>query len=478
MTAVLVLGLMTATCVQAAAVLATARWPRRAPAAAIVLWQALGLGWGLAAVGTLIGLGTAGQDPGGSAGPARPAGRGRAGLRGGGRRPERAGRLVRGQLGFGPMALARLASLVAGLVLLTLLVWVLLSASAAVLRARQRQRALLSLLAHGDPKVPGALVVDYPAAAAYCLPGLRSAIVISAGTLDLLDSAELAAVLAHERAHLRERHDLVLLPFVALLNGFAWSPVVRKAHQAVALLIEMHADDMARRHRPARELATALLRVGAAGGGLAPSGALAAADPAPDCDVTARVTRLLRPSPGLPGGGAGPGGHGRHPGHRGAGRRAGHALLAPARPAWSPYAILMRSRRKPRPLFSILTTWIFPIWLVVATWVPPSACWSRPTMSMIRTSATSGGTRLVAVRMMSGMAKACSRAAAPGRRSGGRPRPRRCTRPRPRPGTPPAAPAGRSPSGPSAAPCSRRSPARRSRGRPRRTGRAARSGSA
>ena len=106
--------------------------------------------------------------------------------------------------------------LVAGLVLLALLVWILLAASAAVLRARQRQRALLSLLAHGDPKVPGALVVDYPTAAAYCLPGLRSAIVISAGTLDLLDSAELAAVLAHERAHLRERHDLVLLPFVAL----------------------------------------------------------------------------------------------------------------------------------------------------------------------------------------------------------------------------------------------------------------------
>jgi Zn-dependent protease with chaperone function len=179
-------------------------------------------------------------------------------------------------------------------------VWVLLAASTAVLRARQRQRALLSLLAHGDPKVPGALVVDHPMAAAYCLPGLRSAIVISAGTLDLLDSAELAAVLAHERAHLRERHDLVLLPFVALLNGFAWFPVVRQAHQAVALLIEMHADDMARRHRPARELATALLRVGAAGGGLAPSGALAAADSVSDCDVAARVTRLLRPAQSLP----------------------------------------------------------------------------------------------------------------------------------------------------------------------------------
>jgi Zn-dependent protease with chaperone function len=293
MTAVLVLALVTASCVQAAAVLSAARWPRRAPAAAIVLWQALGLGWGLAAIGTLIGLGTAGLDrPGPGAGMAG------GGVAGGALKA--LGRVASGRVEFGPMALARLACLVAGLILLAQLVWVLLSASAAVLRARQRQRALLSLLAHGDPKVPGALVVDYPTAAAYCLPGLRSAIVISAGALDLLDSAELAAVLAHERAHLRERHDLVLLPFVALLNGFAWSPVVRKAHQAVALLIEMHADDLARRHRPARELATALLRVGAAGGGLAPSGALAAADPAMDCDVAARVTRLLRPAPGLP----------------------------------------------------------------------------------------------------------------------------------------------------------------------------------
>jgi Zn-dependent protease with chaperone function len=281
-TAVLVLALVAACTVQAAAMLAAASWPRRSPAAAIVLWQALGLGWGLATVGTLIGLGTAGQ-PSGVAGGV----------------PTELDLVAQGRVALSPLMAARMVCLVAGLVLLALLVWILLAASAAVLRARQRQRVLLSLLAHGDPKVPGALVVDYPTAAAYCLPGLRSAIVISAGTLDLLDSAELAAVLAHERAHLRERHDLVLLPFVALLNAFAWSPVAREAHQAVALLIEMHADDMARRHRPARELATALLRVGAAGGGLAPSGALAAVQPAMDCDVAARVTRLLRPAPGL-----------------------------------------------------------------------------------------------------------------------------------------------------------------------------------
>ena len=55
----LVLATFAAGCIPAAWALAAARWPRRSPAAAIVLWQALGLGWGLAAVGALAGLGTA-----------------------------------------------------------------------------------------------------------------------------------------------------------------------------------------------------------------------------------------------------------------------------------------------------------------------------------------------------------------------------------------------------------------------------------
>jgi len=288
--AVLILATMAVACVPAASALAAARWPRRSPAAAILLWQALGLGWSLAAVGALAALGTD-QRPGVVAGAYALA-----------------GRLIAGRglaaVGAGVLPAAiRLLSLATGTVLLLLLSGALLAASAAVLRARRRQRALLTLLAHGDPKVPGALVVDHPAAAAYCVPGLRSAIVISAGTLDLLDQAELAAVLAHERAHLRERHDLVLLPFTALLRAFRWSAVARAAHAAVEMLVEMLADDRALRHRPvaARELATALLRVGAAGGGRAPLGSLAVSDPGrADGQVAARVSRLLRPAPRLP----------------------------------------------------------------------------------------------------------------------------------------------------------------------------------
>jgi Peptidase family M48 len=272
-------------CVLTARALASACWPRRSLVVAIALWQAIGLSWGLATVAALVVYGVSGLHRQAVAGFA-----------------------------IGVRAL----SLAAGVLLFAVLCWILAAAVAAVLRARHRQRTLLDLLAHDDPKVPGALVVDHPAATAYCVPGLRSAIVISAGTLDLLDQAELAAVLAHERAHLRARHDLVLLPFTALLRAFRWSATARAANQEVALLVEMLADDRARRLRPARELATALLRVGAAGGGYAPAGALAAtgaAGQAPlmspagrirpgaahsESELAARVTRLLRPPPGLP----------------------------------------------------------------------------------------------------------------------------------------------------------------------------------
>jgi Zn-dependent protease with chaperone function len=274
-----------------ASALVQARWPRRSPAAAILLWQALGLAAGLAAVGTLVSLSL----PGDNIGVARSI------LHLGTVFPDSA---LRSPAAFGVVSalpamllVFRLACLAAGLALLASLCWVLVAASAAALHARRRQRVLLALLAHGDPKVPGALVVDYPTAAAYCLPGLRSRIVVlSVGTLELLGRGELAAVLAHERAHLRERHDLVLLPFTALRRAFPQSATCAEAHRAVALLVEMLADDRALRGRPARELVSALVRFGTAGTCPAPAGALAAGEG----DVAARVTRLLQPVRPLP----------------------------------------------------------------------------------------------------------------------------------------------------------------------------------
>jgi beta-lactamase regulating signal transducer with metallopeptidase domain len=273
--------------VRCARAMLRATWPRRSPAAAILLWQALGLAGGLAAVGALLAIGVSGPGM-------------RAGVLGGLR--ALAVRLASGGLvaPHQPIVLTgiRITALVAGFALFTVLCGVLVMAFADAIGARRRQRELLALLAHGDPKVPGALVIDYPTAAAYCLPGIRSQIVVSAGTLDLLGPAELTAVLAHERAHVRARHDLVLIPFTSLRRTFPRSRVIAQSYRTVALLVEMMADDRALRVRGLlrRELATALLRFGTAGADGAPAGGLAAAEG----ELTARVNRLLIPPRPLP----------------------------------------------------------------------------------------------------------------------------------------------------------------------------------
>jgi Zn-dependent protease with chaperone function len=273
MTGTALLALVTAGSALGAHLLTRARWTWRTPRTAIVLWQALGLAWGLASIGTLLGFGVAPYDQGILVGVARS---------------------------FedpGMLSSVHLAAVAAGVTLAFLLVGVLLVAIAGVVRARRRHRALLALVAHGDPEVPGTLVVDHPVAAAYCVPGMRSQVVVSAGTLEILGPYELAAVLAHERAHARERHDLVLLPFTSLRQIFPQSSTVARTLDAVELLIEMAADDRARRHRPAKELATALLRFASAGPAPTPAGTLGAIGAGETSPILVRVRRLLAPAP-------------------------------------------------------------------------------------------------------------------------------------------------------------------------------------
>lgn len=152
----------------------------------------------------------------------------------------------------------------------------------ATLRTRRRHRDVLDLVARADDAVPGVRVLDHPATVAYCVPGLRPHVVLSSGTLAALSHCEVAAVIAHERAHARERHDIVLLPFLVL------RPLFPTAAAAIALLVEMRADECAE----PRPLATALTRFIAA----APAGALGIADAA----TTARLQRLAGPTRPLP----------------------------------------------------------------------------------------------------------------------------------------------------------------------------------
>jgi Zn-dependent protease with chaperone function len=108
---------------------------------------------------------------------------------------------------------------------------------------------------------------------AYCLPGVRSRVVVSEGTLDSLTENEVTAILSHERAHLRARHDLVLEAFTAAHAAFPRFVRSASALDAVALLAELLADDAAVRVAGPAPLARALV---ACASGRAPVGALAA----------------------------------------------------------------------------------------------------------------------------------------------------------------------------------------------------------
>ena len=88
-------------------------------------------------------------------------------------------------------------------------------------------------------------ILDARAAVAYTLPGWHSRVVLSAGLVDLLTEPELTAVVEHEQAHLRARHDLLVLPFQAWAVALGWIPGVRPAGSSVAELTEMLADDVA-----------------------------------------------------------------------------------------------------------------------------------------------------------------------------------------------------------------------------------------
>ncbi|NDK88990.1 M56 family metallopeptidase [Gordonia desulfuricans] len=125
---------------------------------------------------------------------------------------------------------------------------------------------------------------------AYCLPGLRQRVVLSEGVVARLSRDELIAVIAHERAHLRARHDLVLEAFIALHEAFPRFVRSQSALGAVMLLVEALADDQAVRATGPTTLGRALV---ACADATAPRGAMAVGGPT----TLARVQRLRHDRP-------------------------------------------------------------------------------------------------------------------------------------------------------------------------------------
>jgi hypothetical protein len=97
------------------------------------------------------------------------------------------------------------------------------------------------------------------------------------------------ALVSYVQAHLRGRHHLALAAGRVLRLAFPWVPAFRWAHDEVARLVELIADDAAARHCDRRDLARALVALAADSRSVVPATAFAAGGHA----VAVRVKRLL-----------------------------------------------------------------------------------------------------------------------------------------------------------------------------------------
>ncbi|MBB2943682.1 hypothetical protein FB565_003411 [Actinoplanes lutulentus] len=213
-------------------ILANARWPDRAPVAAVVLWQALTLTAVLCALGVVL---------------AAPEELTRAA---GARHPETVVALV-------------LSLAVAATIVIRLLISLAQVTSRARAR-RDRHRMLVDLLDHVEQRgeIGGEVrVLDGALPMAYCVPGRDPRVVLSDAVLKVLDREQVDAVLAHERAHLRHRHELVMESFTAFYQAVPKLLRSRAPLDAVHLLLEMVSDDAARRRTGPEPLRAALSRL-------------------------------------------------------------------------------------------------------------------------------------------------------------------------------------------------------------------------
>ncbi len=98
-----------------------------------------------------------------------------------------------------------------------------------------------------------------PVLAAFCYRVVQPRVGITAGLLARLDDQELAAVLLHERHHLRRRDPLRYLLLQAAADGFFMAPLATAVQRRVETRMELAADRAALAEVPRGALAGALL---------------------------------------------------------------------------------------------------------------------------------------------------------------------------------------------------------------------------
>lgn len=126
-------------------------------------------------------------------------------------------------------------------------------------RERQRLASLIDIVAvDGDP-TSMTRVIEHDLPYAFCVPGAKPRVVITSALVSTFTARQLSAVLEHEHAHLRQRHHLTLQLSQTLVSAFGRvAPFLRTAHAQTRRLVELRADDSARRHSGDVSLAHAL----------------------------------------------------------------------------------------------------------------------------------------------------------------------------------------------------------------------------
>lgn len=155
-------------------------------------------------------------------------------------------------------------------------------------RSQRRHQEALAMVAVYDPELR-VHIVDDDRALAYCLPnGSQPMVVVTRGCLELADDAELAAILAHERAHAEHRHDLLVTGFLAWQRILPFAPSGRLAAQAIGAATEAWADDVAAAEVSHAVTLRAIMRLGTG-----VPGGMDGLGWQPDPATLARMRRLL-----------------------------------------------------------------------------------------------------------------------------------------------------------------------------------------
>ncbi len=150
-------------------------------------------------------------------------------------------------------------------------------------------------LARIGTAVAGFIVVESTELMAYTVGSGRRVVVMSSGLLSQLTLKERAAVLAHERAHVRGRHTALLAIARVVVRAFGFFPPARIAARQLVLGLESAADDAAALEvGDPIAVARTLLRLAEHPGPLTPASALGAGE----SDVVTRVRRLTRDDAG------------------------------------------------------------------------------------------------------------------------------------------------------------------------------------